>query len=131
MAISQFKISKLLTFYDITKKVMLPVEILGHIPMPQGQHFVDLQVEDSTEQAWTLRYYTRPNGNRPNPVFTTGWLQFVEAKGLKDGDKLILSGQQVRDADGEVKTVFGIQVTRPSKITYQGEPVYLDVENFP
>ncbi|KAK3200426.1 hypothetical protein Dsin_023841 [Dipteronia sinensis] len=131
MAVPQFKISKLLTVSDITTKVMLPAEILVYIPISLTKHFVDLQVVDSTKQAWTLRYYTRPNGNRAIPVFTAGWLQFVRAKGVRVGDKLILSGHQVRDdSNGEVQMVFGIQVTRSSNVTYQGEPVYLDVENF-
>ncbi|TXG65113.1 hypothetical protein EZV62_006388 [Acer yangbiense] len=130
MAMPQFKISKILTVSDITTKVMLPAEILVYIPISQTKHFVDLQVVDSTKQVWTFRYYTRPTGNRASPVFTTGWLKFVRAKGLKVGDKLILCGQQVRDADGEVQMEYSIQVTRTSNITYQGEPIYLDVENF-
>ncbi|TXG65130.1 hypothetical protein EZV62_006405 [Acer yangbiense] len=117
-----FTVSKLLTNSDISTKPALPTEIHQHIPIPQGTHFVDLKVTDSREQVCTLRYYTRPSGNRANPVFTVGWLQFVRAKCLEAGDKLTIYGRQ----DGECQ----IQVTRTSNVTYQGEPVYLDVENF-
>ncbi|KAK0599001.1 hypothetical protein LWI29_001412 [Acer saccharum] len=89
-----------------------------------------IQVMDSKEQPWTLRYYTRPSGNRASPVFTVGWLQFVRAKSLKVGDELTFYGHQVRAADGELQVQFRIQVTRKSIVTYQGQPVYLDVENF-
>ncbi|KAK4840484.1 hypothetical protein QYF36_009930 [Acer negundo] len=117
-----FTVSKLLTNSDITTKPALPTEILQHIPLPQGTHFVDLQVTDSREQVWTLRYYIRPGGNRANPVFTVGWLKFVRAKRLEAGDKLTIYGRQ----DGELQ----IHVARTSNVTYQGDPVYLDVENF-
>ncbi|KAI9187196.1 hypothetical protein LWI28_025369 [Acer negundo] len=130
MAIPLFKISKLLTEYDITIKLVLPTWILAHIPISGGIHFVDLQVMDTTEQVWTLRYYTRPSGNRKYPVFTVGWLKFVRVKCLRVGDELTFYGHQVRDADGELQMQYEIQVTRTSNVTYQGEPISLDVENF-
>ncbi|KAI9186418.1 hypothetical protein LWI28_017048 [Acer negundo] len=130
MAIPLFKISKLLTEYDITIKLVLPTWILTHIPISGGIHFVDLQVMDTTEQVWTLRYYTRPSGNRKYPVFTVGWLKFVRVKCLRVGDELTFYGHQVRDADGELQMQYEIQVTRTSNVTYQGEPISLDVENF-
>ncbi|KAI9185517.1 hypothetical protein LWI28_028758 [Acer negundo] len=125
-----FKISKLLSEYDITKKLVLPNRILVHIPIPQGVHFVDLQAMDTMEQIWTLRYYTRPSGNRKGPVFTVGWLGFVQNKSLEVGDKLIFCGHQFRAAGGELQMQYKIQVTRKSNVNYQGEPISLDVENF-
>ncbi|KAK0601883.1 hypothetical protein LWI29_028409 [Acer saccharum] len=85
---------------------------------------------DSKEEPWTLRYYTHPGGNRASPVFTVGWLQFVRAKRLQVGDELTFDGYQVRADDGELQVQYRIQVTRKSIVTYQGQPVYLDVENF-
>ncbi|TXG65110.1 hypothetical protein EZV62_006385 [Acer yangbiense] len=126
----QFKISKLLTISDITTKVVLRNKIMKHIQIPQGINFVDLQVMDSTKHMWTLRLYIRPAGYRGSPVFTVWWLQFVRAKHLKVGDKLIFSWHQVRAADGELQMQYKIQVGRKSDVNYQGEPVYLDVENF-
>ncbi|KAI9185055.1 hypothetical protein LWI28_003753 [Acer negundo] len=130
MAMLQFTTSKLLTNSDINTKLALPTQILVNIPIMEGKHFLDLQVMDSKEQVWTLRYYTRPSGNRANPVFTVGWLQFVRAKCLKVGDELTFDGYQVRADDGELQVQYRIQVTRKSIVTYQGQPVYLDVENF-
>ncbi|KAK0601344.1 hypothetical protein LWI29_023323 [Acer saccharum] len=65
---------------------------------------------DTTEQVWTLRYYTRPSGNRKYPVFTVGWLEFVRVKRLRVGDELTFYGHQVRDTDGELRMQYGIQV---------------------
>ncbi|TXG65137.1 hypothetical protein EZV62_006412 [Acer yangbiense] len=89
-----FTVSKLLTNSDITLYPALPIPIIEHIPIPQGTNFVDLQIKDSMEKNWTMRYYTRPGGNRTNPVFTVGWLQFVRAKRLEAGDKLTICGRQ-------------------------------------
>ncbi|TXG65141.1 hypothetical protein EZV62_006416 [Acer yangbiense] len=90
-------------------------------------HFVDLWVIDTTEQRrWPLRLYTRPTGKRASPIFTVGWLNFVRDKALKVGDKLIFSGHRVRAVDGELQMQYMVQVARKSKVTFQGEPVYLD-----
>ncbi|TXG65104.1 hypothetical protein EZV62_006379 [Acer yangbiense] len=54
MAMLQFKISKLLTNSDITTKLVLPTQILVHIPFMNRKHiFLDLLVMDSKEQVWT------------------------------------------------------------------------------
>ncbi|KAK4851394.1 hypothetical protein QYF36_014740 [Acer negundo] len=74
------------------------------------------------------RYYTRPNGNRICPVFTIGWYLYVKAKGVRVGDQLIFSGCQVVGADGELEMRYKIRVTRPGPVTFNGEPVPLDVE---
>ncbi|KAK0601151.1 hypothetical protein LWI29_021667 [Acer saccharum] len=77
---------------------------------------------------WKLRYYTRPNGRRRSPVFTAGWRRFVKAKRLRVGDKFTFYGNQVRAADGQLKMRYMIEVKRPSMLTFNGEPVTLDVE---
>ncbi|KAI9186792.1 hypothetical protein LWI28_020920 [Acer negundo] len=77
---------------------------------------------------WPLRYYTRPNGNRICLVFTTGWNQYVEAKGVRVGDQLTFSGHQVSGADGKLEMRYKIRVTRPGPVIFTGEPVHLDVE---
>ncbi|KAK0602927.1 hypothetical protein LWI29_038299 [Acer saccharum] len=83
---------------------------------------------DIRGKEWELHYYTRPRG-RKCPVFTTGWRQFVEAKRLQVGDELIFSGHQVAAADhGEPEMQYMIQVKRPGPVTFNGEPVTLDVE---
>ncbi|KAK0599721.1 hypothetical protein LWI29_007991 [Acer saccharum] len=93
-----------------------------------NRHFLDLMAADIWGQQWPLRYYTRPNGSKICPVFTTGWNQYVDAKGVRVGDQLIFSGHQVAGADGELEMRYMIRVTRPGPVTFNGEPVPLDVE---
>ncbi|KAK0599121.1 hypothetical protein LWI29_002590 [Acer saccharum] len=83
---------------------------------------------DIWEKEWELNYYTRPRG-RKCPVFTIGWRQFVEAKRLQVGDELVFSGHQVAAVDHEEPEMwYKIHVERPSPVTFDGEPVPLDVE---
>ncbi|KAK4843398.1 hypothetical protein QYF36_025704 [Acer negundo] len=128
MALPNFESSKILSKSDITKPA-LSNEMARHmIPLMNGRHFLDLTVEDIWGQQWPLRYYTRPNGNRICPVFTIGWYLYVKAKGVQVGDQLIFSGRQVVGADGELEMRYKIRVTRPGPVTFNGEPVPLDVE---
>ncbi|TXG65095.1 hypothetical protein EZV62_006370 [Acer yangbiense] len=114
-----FTVSKLLTENDITTKPALPAKILQHIRLPQGEHFAELQVTDSREQVWIFRYYTRPGGNRANPVFTSGWKQFARAKRLEADDKLTIYGRQ----DGELQ----IQGGKSPKVSYNSNTIVLFV----
>ncbi|KAK0602773.1 hypothetical protein LWI29_036808 [Acer saccharum] len=93
-----------------------------------GSHFLNLKVVDSRSQKWKLRYYTRPNGKKRGPVFTAGWRQFIKAKRLRVGDEFTFYGDQVRAADGQLKMRYMIEVKSRSMLTYNGEPVALDVE---
>ncbi|TXG65221.1 hypothetical protein EZV62_006496 [Acer yangbiense] len=128
MALPNFDSSKILSKSDITKPA-LSAEMARHmIPLMNGRHFLDLTAADIWGQQWPLRYYTRPNGSKICPVFTTGWNRYVEAKGVRVGDQLIFSGHQVAGADGELEMRYMIQVTRPGPVTFNREPVPLDVE---
>ncbi|TXG65216.1 hypothetical protein EZV62_006491 [Acer yangbiense] len=130
MASHNFDMSKILTVSDIISKPALPTEMVKHmIPFMNVRHFLDLKAADIWGKEWPLRYYTRPNGSKICPIFTTGWLQYVEAKGVRVGDELIFSGHQVTAADGELPGMqYMIRVTRPSLVTFNGESVPLDVE---
>ncbi|TXG65217.1 hypothetical protein EZV62_006492 [Acer yangbiense] len=130
MASHNFDMSKILIVSDITSEHALPTEMVKHmIPFMNGRHFLDLKAADIWGKEWPLCYYTRPNGSKICPVFTTGWHQYVEAKGVRVGDELIFSGHQVAAADGELPEMqYMIRVTRPSLVTFNGEPVPLDVE---
>ncbi|KAK4840214.1 hypothetical protein QYF36_002587 [Acer negundo] len=129
MAMWHFKISKFLTYSDIRSKIGLPNEMVEHmIPIMNGQHFMVLKVVDSRGQKWEFCYYTRPNGKKKGPVFTTGWPQFVEAKGLRVGNELTFYGYQVRATDGRLKMKYTIEVKRIISMTFNGEPLTSDVE---
>ncbi|KAK0597774.1 hypothetical protein LWI29_028477 [Acer saccharum] len=82
--------SKLLTETDISVRLTVPTRALQHINMPAGDNNVYLSPEDSEGREWPFRCYTRLNGH-PRPAFTTGWLDFVEAKELQIGDRVTFS----------------------------------------
>ncbi|TXG65129.1 hypothetical protein EZV62_006404 [Acer yangbiense] len=129
MAMRHFKISKILTCSDIRSKIGLPNDMVEHmIPIMNGQHSMDLKVVDSRSQKWKLRYYTRPNGKKKGPIFTTGWCRFVETNRLQVGDELTFCGHQVRAADGKLKMKYMIEVKRIISMTFKGEPLTSNVE---
>ncbi|TXG48795.1 hypothetical protein EZV62_024670 [Acer yangbiense] len=135
MSLSKFQISKILTESDIISKIGLPIEIVEHMnPIMNNRHYLDLKVVDARNQEWILLYYTRPNGDREGPVFTTGWRRFVRDKRLQVGDKFIFYENQVRgDDDGELKMQmeYMVEVKRPGLVTFQGQPIItLDAEYF-
>ncbi|KAK0600081.1 hypothetical protein LWI29_011467 [Acer saccharum] len=111
---------------EVVATFSLAMEVIVH----DRRLWRESEVMDSKEQMWTLRYYTRPAGNRASPVITVGWLEFVRAKRLEVGDELTFYGHQDGAADGELQMQYMIQVTRTSNVTYQGDPISLDVENF-
>ncbi|KAK4851475.1 hypothetical protein QYF36_015459 [Acer negundo] len=103
MASHNFVSSKILTMSDIRLKPTLPTQIVNHMsPFMNGSHFLDLKAADILGKEWSLCFYTRPNGIKKCPVFTTGWHQYVEAKNVRIGDRLIFSGRQVAAADGKL-----------------------------
>ncbi|KAK0605262.1 hypothetical protein LWI29_024745 [Acer saccharum] len=76
----------------------------------QETHYADLPVIDwSTGQVWHFRIYTRPYDIHRRPVFTSGWPQFVRARGLGEGDKVSFFENQ----DGDGGLPYTILVHRP------------------
>ncbi|KAI9176961.1 hypothetical protein LWI28_009259 [Acer negundo] len=116
-------LSKLLTISDVTSGLSIPTGALLHIPIPKGgRHDMGLVVNDSIGQVWKFHLYLYPNSHRL--AFTEGWLEFVKAKGVREGDKVIFSTGNNQDG------AYSIVVMR-SPFTFQGEPIYMDVEELP
>ncbi|KAJ6342882.1 hypothetical protein OIU78_010742 [Salix suchowensis] len=96
----QHLFTKLLSPVDTTHRLSIPEAILRDIEFPAGQHAIKIEATDTIEQQWTFRLSIRRNDNlNPRPVFTGQWIQFVKEKGLKAGDKIVLSRQQT-EGDG-------------------------------
>ncbi|TXG65119.1 hypothetical protein EZV62_006394 [Acer yangbiense] len=113
--------SKLLTISDVTSGLSIPTGDLLHIPIPKGgRRYIGLVVKDSIGQVWKFHLY--PNSH-DTLAFTEGWLEFVKAKGVRVGDKVIFS-------TGNNHEHCSIVVMR-SPFTFQGEPIYMDVEELP
>jgi hypothetical protein len=61
-----------------------------------GEHAIDIEATDTIERQWIFRLSIRRENNpNPRPVFTGQWTQFVNEKGLRVGDRIIFSRQQV------------------------------------
>ncbi|TXG71255.1 hypothetical protein EZV62_006190 [Acer yangbiense] len=111
--------SKLLTETDIKARLTVPTDALAHINIPGGGNKVDLSPMDSDGNRWPFRCYTRLNGH-PKPAFTTGWLDFVRAKGLQIGDKVTFS--RLEDEAGGAPQ-YRIHASRLRAITLMGAEV--------
>ncbi|KAK0602299.1 hypothetical protein LWI29_032103 [Acer saccharum] len=118
MAQRIFAVSKILGEYDVRDKVALPAEIREHMqPMMNGKKSMELEAIDRWGRRWPLKYclYALPTGKFKNPVFSgAGWRQIVDDNGVRSGDELIFSRDQVVGADG-VLEYYKIQVKRQNK----------------
>ncbi|KAJ6673068.1 hypothetical protein OIU79_024611 [Salix purpurea] len=92
--------TKLLSPTDTTHRLTVPMANLGEFEFPTGQHAINIEATDTTEQQWIFRLSIRRNNN-PNsrPVFTGRWIRFVKEKGLRAGDRIVFSRQQA-EGDG-------------------------------
>ncbi|KAK0600870.1 hypothetical protein LWI29_019052 [Acer saccharum] len=121
--LKNFEISKVLTESDIKSNPVLPTEIQDHmIPFMNGRDFLELTAVDMWGHDWKLCYDTK------GPFFTTGWSQYVDAKGVQVKDELYFSGRQVAGAKGEPEMLYTINVTRPRHDYFNREPAHPDAE---
>ncbi|KAJ6342887.1 hypothetical protein OIU78_010747 [Salix suchowensis] len=96
----QHLFTKLLSPLDTTHRLTVPMANLGDFEFPTGQHAINIEATDTTEQQWTFKLSIRTNNNlNPRPVFTGQWIQFVKEKSLKAGDRIVFSRQQA-EGDG-------------------------------
>ncbi|TXG65244.1 hypothetical protein EZV62_006519 [Acer yangbiense] len=121
--LKNFEISKVLTESDIKSNPVLPTEIQDHmIPVMNGRDFLEVTAVDMWGHEWKLCYDTK------GPFFTTGWSQYVDARGVQVKDELNFSGHQVAGANGELEMLYTINVTRPRHDSFNREPAHPDAE---
>ncbi|KAK1582458.1 hypothetical protein Q3G72_015221 [Acer saccharum] len=113
--------SKSLTKTDTKARLTVPIDALEHIDMPEGDN--NVYPKDSDGKEWRFRCYTRPTGH-PKPAFTTGWLDFVRAKGLQIGDKVTFSKLEDEDEAGGAPQ-YRIHATRA--IPLMGKQIEVDL----
>ncbi|KAB5574433.1 hypothetical protein DKX38_001627 [Salix brachista] len=96
----QHLFTKVLSPVDTTHRLTIPAPNLGDFEFPTGQHAINIEATDTTEQQWTFRLSIRRNNDpNPRPVFTGQWIRFVREKGLRAGDRIVFSRQQA-EGDG-------------------------------
>lgn len=85
-------INRILSESDVKNKRMeFPARSLSAFPMPDGQNSVQFVAFDMNEQQWSLKVSIRNEGKYSKPWLKGEWDDYVHQKGLKKGDKVILT----------------------------------------
>ncbi|EXB46713.1 hypothetical protein L484_001541 [Morus notabilis] len=84
-------LQKYLTENDEKRKFSVPAEWLRILPDFREGHEVMVKAVDGKGFYWEFNCVIRKRGRYRKPVFQSqGWLKFVNKKGLRVGDKIIL-----------------------------------------
>ncbi|XVE93268.1 hypothetical protein REPUB_Repub01dG0176100 [Reevesia pubescens] len=102
--------SKKLTKTDVDVRFSFPMNVLNDFDFPEGKDKVEFDVIDGTGKSWKFGLSKRNKDRHPHPkpVLSSGWRAYVQAKGLKRNDRVILYAQK----DKVTKTRFKIQAKR-------------------
>ena len=85
--------SKLLTEDDVEKNLLVPMDWMTILPsFKEGSNEVQVGVLDGLGLYWEFCFSIQTDGFRLCPIFKgcDGWLQFVNYRGLRVGDKITL-----------------------------------------
>ncbi|CAL8108633.1 unnamed protein product [Prunus armeniaca] len=112
---------KFLTKTDVVSRFVVPSSWLRVLPrIEQGSHGVNIQVTDGVGFFWEFCCSIRRVGRYQKPVLQSeGWLKFVNFKGLKVGDKIVL--------DSEANEFRGTQFRIRAQKLNKGCDQWLDV----
>ncbi|KAG6755747.1 hypothetical protein POTOM_039152 [Populus tomentosa] len=67
--------------------------------MPDGQNSVEFVAFDMNERQWSLKVSIRNEGKYAKPWLKGEWDDYVHQKGLKKGDKVILTVQEEENGE--------------------------------
>ncbi|KAG6755745.1 hypothetical protein POTOM_039150 [Populus tomentosa] len=81
------------------KRLEFPARSLSAFPMPDGQNSVEFVAFDMNERQWSLKVSTRNEGKYAKPWLKGEWDDYVHQKGLKKGDKVILTVQEEENGE--------------------------------
>lgn len=125
-------VKKELTKTDVDVRLSFPMKSLKAFEFPRGKDKVEFEAIDSTGKSWIFGL-SRRNSHRhshPKPVLSSGWRAYVQAKGLKQNDRVII---HYEERDKAMKTRFKIRAQRKSPKTLKlfGKEVEIwdDLEN--
>ncbi|XP_021288476.1 uncharacterized protein LOC110419710 [Herrania umbratica] len=99
---------KVLGDVDAKKQMAIPSDFVQHLPPHGGGYTHYFPVVDMSGKVWeNFGYYIRSVESHPKPVFQGDWHQFVLAKGLVAGDRIIF--RMERDANGVPRYTIAAQ----------------------
>ncbi|KAJ6978549.1 hypothetical protein NC653_026851 [Populus alba x Populus x berolinensis] len=81
------------------KRLEFPARSLSAFPMPDGQNSVEFVAFDMNERQWSLKVSIRNEGKYAKPWLKGEWDDYVHQKGLKKGDKVILTVQEEENGE--------------------------------
>ncbi|KAH8493322.1 hypothetical protein Peur_061853 [Populus x canadensis] len=90
------------------KRLEFPARSLSAIPIPDGQNSVQFVAFDMQEQQWNLKVSIRNEGRYRKPWLKGEWHDYVHQKGLKKGDKVILT----MDEEDNGERIYRIRAER-------------------
>ncbi|KAK8698970.1 hypothetical protein V6N13_115069 [Hibiscus sabdariffa] len=125
---------KMLSKTDVDFRLSFPMEALSDFEFPRGQDKVVFDVTDAVGNSWKFGLSRRNEARHPHPkpVLSSGWRPYVQAKGLKMGDRVILYHTKGKL---ESRTRFKVRAQRKvvDVITLFGKEIrveaWVDVEN--
>ncbi|KAI9186638.1 hypothetical protein LWI28_019336 [Acer negundo] len=80
--------TRMLTRFDIERRLTIPRYYDGAFPAVQESQAVDLKVKDEMGHVWTFGC-SHESAISPRLVFGSGWLHFARSKHLHVGDNII------------------------------------------
>ncbi|KAJ6737896.1 hypothetical protein OIU74_002953 [Salix koriyanagi] len=84
--------SKLLSNSDTKhKRLEFPARSLPAFPIPDGQNSTEFVAFDRLHKPWKFKVSIRNQGKYLKPWLTGEWAYYVRRKGLRKGDKVILT----------------------------------------
>ncbi|KAH1123092.1 hypothetical protein J1N35_006252 [Gossypium stocksii] len=93
-------LEKRLSKTDISRRLAVPMEYFNmeQFPKPgqslEGNPREDFVVKDEKGCVWNLSCSIRKKPNHPKPVLINEWIQFVQSEKLREGDRVIIYGEQ-------------------------------------
>ncbi|KAK8568125.1 hypothetical protein V6N12_006689 [Hibiscus sabdariffa] len=102
---------KMLSKTDVGVRLSFPMEALSDFEFPRGEDKVVFDVTDGVGNSWKFGLSRRNEArhSHPKPVLSSGWRAYVQAKGLKMGDRVILYHTK---AKLESRTRFKVRAQR-------------------
>ncbi|KAL4302188.1 hypothetical protein GQ457_10G021210 [Hibiscus cannabinus] len=126
---------KMLSKTDVDVRLSFPMEALSDFEFPRGQDKVVFDVTDAVGNSWKFGLSRRNEArhSHPKPVLSSGWRAYVQAKGLKVGDRVILYHTKCKlETGARFKVRAQRKVVDANSITLFGKEIrgeaWVDVE---
>ena len=105
--------TKKLSKTDIEYRMAVPLDSLCCFQIPEGEHSKEFGVTDIHGKRWRFRCSSRKTDLHPKPVLSSGWIEFVKTRALREGDEVTFS---VMDMKGAEDLELGIQARKRIKL---------------